>query len=132
MICRSCGNLLSVPFLSLGNSPLSNSYLTEEGTHHKEVYYPLEVYRCPTCHLVQVDEFETAANIFSESYAYFSSFSDTWLAHSRDYVSMMIHRFGLNKSSFVVEVASNDGYLLQYFKEKGVPHLGVEPAAATD
>ena len=93
-----------------------------------EPYYPLHVYVCEGCFLVQLQEYEKAENIFSD-YAYFSSYSDTWLRHSRDYCRKMKDRFGLNAGSRVVEVASNDGYLLQYFVELGVPVLGIEPAA---
>lgn len=129
--CRICGNTLKHLFLSLGNSPLSNSYLTETGLYHMEPYYPLEVYVCESCFLVQLEEFETAKNIFSSEYAYFSSYSDTWLKHCRDYTEMVVNRFGFNKDSFVVEIASNDGYLLQYFKQYGVSILGIEPASNT-
>jgi hypothetical protein len=96
-----------------------------------EPYYPLEIYYCPHCSLVQLDIFETPEHIFSSDYAYFSSYSSSWLAHCKAYVAMMIERFGYNKESFVMEVASNDGYLLQYFKERSVPVKGVEPAKNT-
>ncbi|MDD5016356.1 MAG: class I SAM-dependent methyltransferase [Atribacterota bacterium] len=126
--CRLCGMVLKKPFLSLGNSPLANSYLTKTQLGMMEPFYPLDVYICEHCFLVQIDECETAQNIFTSEYAYFSSYSDSWLQHSKLYVDMMIKRFGFNKESFVVEIASNDGYLLQYFKEHDVPTLGVEPA----
>src|SRR5659263_275720 len=122
--CRACNNNLEEPFLSLGNSPLSNSYLTKNELHNMEPYYPLELYVCTKCHLVQLEEFETAKNIFSSDYAYFSSYSDTWLQHCRSFTEMMIHRFGFNKKSFVMEIASNDGYLLQYFKHHDIPVHG--------
>jgi SAM-dependent methyltransferase len=96
-----------------------------------EPFYPLEVYYCPNCSLVQLDEFETPDQIFSSDYAYFSSYSSSWLAHCRTYVGMMVKRFGYNKDSFVMEIASNDGYLLQYFKEQNIPVKGVEPAKST-
>jgi hypothetical protein len=126
--CRSCGDELGAPFLSLGTSPLSNSYLTEEDLHEMEPHYPLEVYVCQKCLLVQLLEFESVKNIFSADYAYFSSYSKTWLEHCRLYVNDVINRFEINGESFVVEIGSNDGYLLQYFKERGIPLQGVEPA----
>lgn len=129
--CRACNTNLEEPFLSLGNSPLSNSYLTKDDLHNMEPYYPLELYVCTKCHLVQLEEFETARNIFSSDYAYFSSYSETWLQHCRSFTEMMIHRFGFNKKSFVMEIASNDGYLLQYFKHHDIPVLGIEPASNT-
>lgn len=129
--CRFCNNKLKEPFLSLGNSPLANSYLSESNLHKSEIFYPLEVSVCNKCFLVQLEEFETAKNIFSSDYAYFSSFSESWLQHCKNYTQMMIGRFGFNKDSFVVEIASNDGYLLQYFKQHNIPVLGIEPAANT-
>jgi SAM-dependent methyltransferase len=96
-----------------------------------EPFYPLEVYYCPHCSLVQLDEFEAPDQIFSLDYAYFSSYSSSWLAHCKTYVAMMVKRFGYNKDSFVMEIASNDGYLLQYFKEYYIPVKGVEPAKST-
>jgi SAM-dependent methyltransferase len=129
--CRSCNGKLLQPFLDLGNSPLSNSFLTEEDIHKKEIYYPLEVYYCPECHLVQIDEYETPEQIFSSQYAYFSSYSTSWVAHCESYVDMMVQRFDLDKNSLVMEIASNDGYLLQFFKKYGIPVLGVEPAKNT-
>lgn len=129
--CRACNTNLEEPFLSLGNSPLSNSYLTKDDLHNMEPYYPLELYLCPKCHLVQLEEFETAKNIFSSEYAYFSSYSDTWLQHCKSFTEMMIHRFGFNKKSYVMEIASNDGYLLQYFKQHDIPVRGIEPASNT-
>lgn len=127
MQCRFCNQPLQCLFLSLGSSPLSNSYLTKEQLHQKEIFYPLEVYICKSCFLVQLQEFETPGNIFSD-YAYFSSYSDTWLKHAKDYVDKMINVFGIGIHSYVVEIASNDGYLLQYFTKQGVPVLGIEPA----
>jgi SAM-dependent methyltransferase len=129
--CRSCGSSLSQPFLDLGNSPLSNAYLPEHAIHSMEPFYPLEVYFCENCSLVQLDEFETPEHIFSTDYAYFSSYSSSWLAHCRAYVEMMITRFKFDQSSFIIEIASNDGYLLQYFKEHNIPVQGVEPAGKT-
>jgi hypothetical protein len=129
--CRSCGTPLPKPFLNLGNSPLSNRFLSEDSIHEMEPYYPLEIYFCPHCSLVQLDEFEIPEQIFSSDYAYFSSFSSSWLAHCKAYVDMMVSRFGYDKNSFVMEIASNDGYLLQYFKEYQIPVKGVEPAKNT-
>lgn len=129
--CRSCGSFLPKPFLNLGNSPLSNEYLSEKNIHMMEPYYPLEIYYCPHCSLVQLDEFEAPEQIFSSEYAYFSSYSTSWLAHCKAYVEMMVERFSYKKNSFVMEIASNDGYLLQYFKEYHIPVKGVEPAKKT-
>ncbi|HEY5945524.1 MAG TPA: class I SAM-dependent methyltransferase, partial [Kofleriaceae bacterium] len=126
--CRSCSSVLGVPFLSLGAQPLSNAYLKADQLGRMEPTYPLDLYLCKQCSLVQIDELERADHIFTDDYAYFASFSDTWLAHCRAYTEMVIERFALGASSFVVEVASNDGYLLQYFKARGVPCLGIEPA----
>jgi len=126
--CRICNNELGKPFVSLGNSPLSNSYLTEDELHKMESYYPLDIYVCAKCYLVQLEEIVSAKNIFSSDYPYFSSYSDSWLKHCKEYTEMMIGRFGLNKDSFVIEIGSNDGYLLQYFKEYDIPILGIEPA----
>jgi SAM-dependent methyltransferase len=129
--CRLCGSRLGDAFLSLGSSPLSNSYLAPDKLSAMEPFYPLDVYVCETCFLVQIDEVEKAQNIFDHGYAYFSSYSDSWLAHCRAYVDMMMKRFTITKSWFVVELASNDGYLLQYFKQHGIPLLGIEPAENT-
>lgn len=127
MNCRFCNTKLINPFVSLGPSPLSNSYLTREQLHKVEPYYPLDVYVCNNCFLVQLQEFESPENIFGD-YAYFSSYSDVWLKHAKTYVDKMINLFGFNKGSYVIEIASNDGYLLRYFIEKGIPVLGIEPA----
>ena len=129
--CRACGTALVQPFLSLGNSPFSNAYLSEEDLGRMEPYYPLDLYLCPGCFLVQLDQFQPAEAIFSNSYAYYSSYSESWLKHCREYTGMMIKRFGYDSGSLVVEIASNDGYLLQYFKGKGIPVLGIEPTANT-
>ncbi|MGE5057519.1 MAG: methyltransferase domain-containing protein [Acidobacteriota bacterium] len=127
-ICRFCGAGLQQTFADLGVSPLCETYPAAADFHRGEVYYPLHVYVCQKCFLVQLEEYESAQNIFS-AYAYFSSYSDSWLKHSETYCNKMKSRFGLNDRSFVVEVASNDGYLLQYFVHQGVPVLGIEPAA---
>jgi SAM-dependent methyltransferase len=109
-------------------SPLANSYLAADQLDRMEPFYPLHAYVCGECFLVQLQEFETPEHIFTD-YAYFSSYSDSWVAHAREYVEHMVSRFGFDESSQVIEVASNDGYLLQFFKEKNVPVLGIEPAA---
>jgi SAM-dependent methyltransferase len=126
--CRFCGAPLETVFADLGMSPLANSFVTPDRANAMEPFYPLRALVCGSCFLVQLEEFETAEAIFSD-YAYFSSYSSTWLEHSRRYVDDMIGRFGLDGSSQVVELASNDGYLLQYFVQQGVPVLGIEPAA---
>jgi hypothetical protein len=126
--CRFCGSPLDVVFADLGMSPLANSYVPPERANAMEPFYPLRALVCQECLLVQLEEFETAEAIFSD-YAYFSSYSTTWLEHSRRYVEQMIERWGLDGESQVVEIASNDGYLLQYFVDRGVPVLGIEPAA---
>lgn len=126
--CRFCEAPLTETFADLGMSPLSNAFVAEGKRHCAEVFYPLHAYVCGACHLVQLEEFESRENIFSD-YLYFSSYSDLWLKHCSDYASHMVERFGLTGKSQVVEIASNDGYLLQYFKALGLPVLGVEPAA---
>jgi SAM-dependent methyltransferase len=126
--CRFCSAPLQQTFADLGLSPLANSLLSEEDLAREEPRYPLHAYVCGECLLVQLGEFATPQDIF-EDYVYFSSFSDTWVEHARRYVEQMIERFGFDGSSRVVEIASNDGYLLQWFVERGVPVLGVEPAA---
>ncbi|MBI5665327.1 MAG: class I SAM-dependent methyltransferase [Nitrospirae bacterium] len=127
-LCRYCGHQLEHTFVDLGMSPMANSYLRAEQLQKMEPFYPLHTYVCGKCFLVQLQEFESPENIFGD-YAYFSSYSDSWLKHAKDYTDMMTRRFGFDAGSRVVEIASNDGYLLQYFKEKGVPVLGIEPAA---
>ena len=126
--CRFCGAGLQRTFVDLGMSPLCETYPSAADLNAGEVYYPLHVYICEKCWLVQLQEYESAENIFSD-YAYFASFSDSWLKHCEKYCGEMRARFELGGQSFVVEVASNDGYLLQYFVRDGVPVLGIEPAA---
>ncbi len=126
--CRFCQTPLRQVVADLGASPLSNSYLRPDQLQQAEATYPLCAYLCEQCLLVQLPEFETPEAIFSD-YAYFSSYSSSWLDHARRYVEMMIERFGLTQRHRVIEVASNDGYLLRFFKEHGVPVLGIEPAA---
>ncbi len=124
--CRFCNSNLSKIFVDLGNSPLANSYL-KESDFDNEKFYPLCTFLCENCFLVQLEELETPENIFSE-YAYFSSFSTSWLKHAKDYVEMITSRLSLDENSFVIEIASNDGYLLQNFTGKNIPVLGIEPA----
>ena len=126
--CRFCQSELSVTFADLGMSPLSNSYVPPERLRSMEPFYPLHAYVCGRCFLVQLEQFESPEHIFSD-YAYFSSYSESWLAHCRAYTQQMRERFSLDGQSQVVEIASNDGYLLQYFLEAGIRVLGVEPAA---
>jgi SAM-dependent methyltransferase len=126
--CRFCGAEVDAVFADLGMSPLANSYLPVERANAMEPFYPLRALVCGRCFLVQLEQFETPEHIFSD-YAYFSSYSSSWLDHSRRYSELMIERFGLNGSSHVVEIASNDGYLLQYFRERSISVLGIEPAA---
>ncbi len=126
-ICRFCNTQLKYTFIDLGVSPLANSYLKEEQLNRMEPFYPLHTYLCDKCCLVQLPVFESPENIFGD-YAYFSSFSDSWLNHAKNYTDLMIDRFHLGPHSQVIEIASNDGYLLQYFKAKGIPVLGIEPA----
>jgi SAM-dependent methyltransferase len=127
--CRFCSAPLVLSFADLGMSPLSNSYLKPEQLQRMEPFYPLHAWVCGSCFLVQLEEFETPEHIFSDDYAYFSSYSDSWLEHCRAYTESMRARFGYSPQSLVVEIASNDGYLLQYFVKSGIPVLGIEPAA---
>ena len=131
MQCRFCKKELTDIFIDLENSPASNSFLTAEELNEPEVFYPLKVYTCSNCFLIQVDEYKKSDTIFNNDYVYFSSYSKSWLAHAKNYTDLMIARFGFNTQSNVIEIASNDGYLLQYFKEKQVPVLGIEPTANT-
>lgn len=125
--CRFCKNPLTYSFVDLGMSPLSNAYVCHDDLLKMEPFFPLKVYVCESCFLVQLPEFETPGKIFSD-YAYFSSYAESWLKHSKLYTDMMVNRFGYDSTSRVIELASNDGYLLQYFKEKSIPVLGIEPA----
>jgi C-methyltransferase C-terminal domain/Putative zinc binding domain/Methyltransferase domain len=126
--CRCCGAPLRHSFVDLGMSPLCESYLRADQLNTMEPFYPLHVYVCERCFLVQLQEYVSREAIFSE-YAYFSSYSDSWLAHARRYTDRMIEELRLTGNSRVVELASNDGYLLQYFVQRGIPALGIEPAA---
>jgi 2-polyprenyl-3-methyl-5-hydroxy-6-metoxy-1,4-benzoquinol methylase len=126
--CSFCRRPLKHIFVDLGMAPLVSSYLREEELHNSEVFYPLRVYVCEECYLVQLPQAASPQQLFGQ-YPYFSSVSASWLKHSKTYVEQMMQRFNFDSGSLVIEIASNDGYLLQYFKEKGVPVLGVEPAA---
>lgn len=131
MECRFCKTELVHVFIDLVNSPASNSFLTKEQLNEPEVFFPLKVYTCHQCFLVQVDEYKKSDAIFSSDYVYFSSYSTSWLAHAKKYTEMMVERFGFNEESQVIEIASNDGYLLQYFKERNIPVMGIDPTANT-
>ncbi len=131
MKCRHCGSEVSLPLVDLGSAPPSNAYLTEAALHRMEKWYPLRVMVCTECWLAQTEDTAAADELFDENYAYFSSYSSTWLRHAEQYVAAMQSRFGLNEKSHVVEIAANDGYLLQYVKALGIPCLGVEPTVST-
>jgi 2-polyprenyl-3-methyl-5-hydroxy-6-metoxy-1,4-benzoquinol methylase len=131
MECRFCGNNLTYEFIDLVNSPPSNSFLSKDQLSEPEVFYPLKLFVCDKCFLVQIDEYKKSNEIFNSDYVYFSSFSQSWLEHSKNYVIMIIDRLGLDGSSLVAEIASNDGYLLQYFKQNGIQCYGIEPSINT-
>jgi len=126
--CRSCGTHLEHSFCDLGMSPLSNAFIKPDAVHAAEVFYPLHAYVCHRCFLVQLEEFKSPEHLF-EDYAYFSSYSDTWLHQCEQFVGVASERFAIDAGKQVIEIASNDGYLLQYFRERSVPVLGIEPAA---
>ena len=131
MKCRHCGSELKLPLVDLGSAPPSNAYLTEQTLHAPEKWFPLRVLVCEHCWLAQTEDFAQANELFDAEYAYFSGFSSSWLAHSERYVADMVARFDLTADSHVVEVAANDGYLLQYVKARNIPCTGVEPTAST-
>ncbi len=131
MKCRHCGAELRLPFLDLGVAPPSNAYLTADKLPAAEAWYPLRLLVCESCWLVQTEDFVGRESLFDADYAYFSSVSTSWLAHARRYVETMIGRFGLGAASQVVEIAANDGYLLQYIQGAGIPCYGIEPTAST-
>lgn len=131
MKCRHCSTPLSLPLIDLGSAPPSNAYLNAERLHQPELWYPLRVMVCETCWLVQTEDFARADELFADDYAYFSSYSTSWLAHAERYVNDMITRFALDTTSHVVEIACNDGYLLRFVQVQGIPCLGVEPTAST-
>ncbi|MEP7229613.1 MAG: class I SAM-dependent methyltransferase [Ginsengibacter sp.] len=131
MQCRFCKTELHHLFIDLVNSPASNSFLSEEELNQPETFYPLKVYICGNCFLVQIDEYKQSDDIFNNQYVYFSSYSSSWLKHAEKYTNMMIERFHYDEKSLVIEIASNDGYLLQYFRQKNIPVLGIEPTENT-
>ena len=134
MKCRHCRTPLDDRrdvFVDLGAAPPSNAFLREDDLARPELHFPLKVMTCPECRLVQVDEVQRHDALFSSDYVYFSSYSSSWLAHARRYVALVADRLGLGAGSLVMEVASNDGYLLQYVAERGIPCVGVEPTAGT-
>ncbi len=131
MKCRHCNAELKLPLIDLGSAPPSNAYLTEKTLHTPEQWFPLRVLVCESCWLVQTEDFAQAEELFDEDYAYFSSFSTSWLQHAEKYVKDMTKRFSLDKHSHVIEVAANDGYLLQYVKKCNIPCTGIEPTTST-
>lgn len=131
MNCRHCGSPLRHHFVDLGFAPPSNAYLTAENLRQPEIYYPLKVMICDRCWLAQTEDYAAAGELFSADYAYFSSTSTGWLAHAKSYAEKMVRELPLSRDSFVIEVASNDGYLLKNFVTAGIPCLGIEPTAST-
>jgi 2-polyprenyl-3-methyl-5-hydroxy-6-metoxy-1,4-benzoquinol methylase len=131
MKCRHCYGELTLSLVDLGSAPPSNAYLTKQSIHTPEKWFPLRVLVCTDCWLVQTEDFTQADELFDADYAYFSGFSKSWLDHCQKYVSDVVQRFKLNSESHIIEVAANDGYLLQYVKEIGIPCLGIEPTAST-
>jgi SAM-dependent methyltransferase len=129
--CRHCDHELSKTFLDLGSAPPSNAYLSAAELNAPEIFYPLRLMVCEHCYLVQTEDYAGRETLFSKDYAYFSSFSSSWLAHAKHYVTQMIERFGFTNQSRIVEVAANDGYLLQYVKAVGIPCYGIEPTTST-
>ncbi len=131
MRCRSCKSIVKDIFIDLGKAPPSNSYLSKSELNKFEKWFPLRVLVCKNCFLVQTEDFIGADDIFSDNYAYFSSYSSSWLKHSKEYVDNVVERFKLSKNSIFAEIASNDGYLLQYVKELNINCYGVEPTKST-
>ena len=131
MKCRHCKTELELEFLDLGNAPPSNAYLNKEDLRKPEITYPLRILTCTNCWLVQTEDYTDADELFNDDYAYFSSTSKSWLKHASDYCVMITNRLGLSDNSFVVEIASNDGYLLKNFVSSGIPCLGIEPTKST-
>jgi SAM-dependent methyltransferase len=129
--CRNCGEKLSLTFIDFGSAPPSNAYLTQKTINEPEKWFPLKIKICTACWLVQTEDYSEAKDLFTPDYAYFSSFSSMWLAHAKKYVDEVIKRFKLGAKSFIVEVAANDGYLLQYVMEKDIPCVGIEPTNST-
>ena len=131
MTCRHCGAPVELPFLDLGTSPPSNAFLTPSQLHAPETWYPLRLLVCTACWLVQTEDYAGREAIFTDDYVYFSSISTSWVAHARRYVDAVVERFGLGPGACVVEVAANDGYLLQFVQQRGIPCYGVEPTRST-
>lgn len=131
MKCRHCGTTLTHTMIDLGSSPPSNAYLTEQTLKAPEKWFPLKVMVCDQCWLVQTEDYAGATELFDADYAYFSSFSSSWLKHAEQYTNSMVNRFSLDENAHVIEVAANDGYLLQFFKHKNIPCLGIEPTHST-
>lgn len=131
MNCRHCNEPVDQVFCDLNTCPPSNAMIKGNQMNQMEKYFPLKIFVCEKCWLVQVDELEKAEDIFNDEYTYFSSFSSSWLKHAENYVEHMVTRFGFNEKSLIVEIASNDGYLLQYFKNRNIPVIGIEPTANT-
>ena len=131
MKCRFCAAPLNDVFLDLGSAPPSNAFLSPEALSAPEIHYPLKLYTCANCFLVQVDEIRSHTQLFAPDYVYFSSFSRSWLVHAERFVDLAVSRLGLGHEDLVMEIASNDGYLLQYVAARGIPCLGVEPTAST-
>ena len=131
MNCRFCDAALTCEFLDLGTAPPSNAFLSADDLVRPEQWFPLKLYACSACHLVQVDEVQAHDQLFASDYVYFSSYSRSWLDHAERYVALVVDRLGLDESSLVVELASNDGYLLQYVAARGIPCLGIEPTEGT-
>jgi len=131
MKCRHCRADVSLVLIDLASAPPSNAYLTSVTMRRPEKWFPLKVLICESCWLVQTEDYSRASELFNEEYAYFSSFSDTWVEHASNFVSDAVSRFGLNDESRFIEIASNDGYLLQFVKSRGIPCLGIEPTAST-
>jgi len=131
MNCRHCDTPLVLPFVDLGAAPPSNAYLTKKALTRREIHYPLKVMVCGNCRLVQTEDTADAGELFDAEYAYFSSFSPSWVKHAETYIDAMVKRFRLGPESHVVEIAANDGYLLQFVKQRAIPCTGVEPTAST-
>ncbi|MBM7059573.1 methyltransferase domain-containing protein [Pseudomonas sp. UL073] len=131
MNCRGCGSPLHLPLIDLGTAPPSNAYLTAQQLDQAEQWVPLRVLVCDSCWLVQTEDYRAAESLFDAEYAYFSSYSSSWLSHAERYVAQMVERFDLGAQSRVVEIAANDGYLLQYVARRAIPCLGIEPTAST-
>lgn len=131
MKCRHCQNSLKHVFVDLGSAPPSNAYLTEDDLKKPEKWIPLRVLVCENCWLVQTEDFAQAEELFDANYAYFSSYSTSWVTHAQQYVRQMVERFGLTTESHIVEIAANDGYLLQHAKTAGIRCTGIEPTAST-